>query len=911
MSDSAENTVARSQIVFAEKDQALKDDVRRLGRLVGELVEEQGGEALFDLVEAARKAAIAHREGASDGTSRLQSLIRELAPETAGDFIRAFSTYFQMVNTAEKVHRIRRRRAYLQDSRTPQPFGWLDTLTRLKEQGIGRDEIQQALARVELAPVFTSHSIRVTRRTLLRKEHSIARHLVQMLDPYLTPQEMTATLGQIRLEMTTGWQTDDHTRKPGLGDEAEHILFFLTDVLYRVIPPFYESIESALEAVYGEDSRRIRVPILVRFGTWAGGDMDGHPEVTGRSIRMSLHRNRILILNLYFADVHELARHLSQTESRVDVSDEVHERIALYSSHFPEAAHTVPARHRGMPYRVFLRLVESRLTATYEDAAFPYESPDEFVADLEIIGASLRTHKGKHAGLFALNRLLRRARTFGFHMATLDIRQRADVHSRVVAEGLDESGWDEFTSARASLRIKDALERRESPQGSLSSEARRTLGVFQAIAHCRRKYGQRAVGPYIVSQATGPEDVLSVLLLARWGHLGPKNTEVPLDIAPLFETVGDLENASEIMTSLLADDRYRRHLKARDDQQIVMIGYMDSMYDGGAVSACWSMHEAQIALREVAENYGVALTIFHGRGGTISRAGRRINDAILGTAEGEQATPLRMTEAGERISAKYGLRGIAIRTLEQTVGSLLEVAAAPPEADRRTPRWSELMRVIADGSRKAYRHLVDPASRFGDYYRAATPIDVIDDLNLVSERDRDKETISAFVRARRWEFAWVQNRCLMPSWYGFAHGIRAALEKYDLEDVREMFESWRFARVLISDIELSLAKVDIDIAGRYSELAGELHEKFFPRIRDEYDESVKFVLSLTGQRQLLEASPTIRRAIRLRNPYVDPMSFLQVDLLRRWRESGSGDDALLVALRASINGIAHGMQNTG
>lgn len=911
MSDSAENTVARSQIVFAEKDKALKADVRRLGRLVGQLVEEQGGEALFDLVEAARRAAIAHREGASDGSTRLQSLIRELAPETAGDFIRAFSTYFQMINMAEKVHRIRRRRAYLQDSSTPQPFGWLDTLTRLRDRGVGRDEIQQALATVELSPVFTSHSIRVSRRTLLRKEHSIARHLVHMLDPYLTPQEMKATLGRIRLEMTTGWQTDDHTQEPGPGDEAEHILFFLTDVLYRVIPPFYEGIESALEATYGEDSRRVRVPILVRFGSWAGGDMDGYPDVTGRSIRKSLERNRALVLNLYFDEVHELARHLSQTESRVDVSDEVRERIALYASHFPEAAHTIPARHRGMPYRVFLRLVEARLTATYDDAAFPYESPDEFVADLERIAASLRAHRGQHAGLFALNRLVRRARTFGFHMATLDIRQRADVHSRVVAEGLGEPRWDEFTSARASLRIKDALERRESPQGSLSSEARRTLGIFQAIAHCRRKYGQRAVGPYIVSQATGPEEVLSVLLLARWGHLGAKNNEVPLDIAPLFETVGDLENASEIMGSLLSDDRYRCHLKARDDRQIVMIGYMDSMYDGGAVSACWSMHKAQNALRKTAQNYGVALTVFHGRGGTISRAGRRINDAILATAEGEQPTPLRMTEAGERISAKYGLRGIAIRTLEQTVGSLLEAAASPPATDPRTQEWSELMQLIADGSRRAYRQLVDPASRFGDYYRAATPIDVIDDLNLVSERDRDQESVSAFVRARRWEFAWVQNRCLMPSWYGFAHGIRAALEHYELEEVREMFDSWRFARVLIADIELSLAKVDIEIAGRYSELAGELHEEFFPRIRGEYDDSVKLLLSLTGQSQLLKGAPTIRRAIRLRNPYVDPMSFLQVDLLRRWREAGSGDGALLVALRASINGIAHGMQNTG
>ena len=911
MSDAASETVIRSDIVFAEKDKALRDDVRRLGQIVGQLVEEQGGEALFDLVEAARRAAIAHREGDAEATARLQALIAGLAPQTAGDIIRAFSTYFQMVNTAEKVHRIRRRRAYLKDSKTPQPFGLLDTLQRLKEKGVGRDDIQQAFERVELFPVFTSQSTRVMRRTLLRKEHSIAKNLIQMLDPYLTPQEIVGLQGQIRLDMTTGWQTEDHSDTPGLGDEAEQVLFFLTDVLYRVIAPFYESVEAALASTYDNDSRRIRVPVLVRFGSWIGGDMDGHPDVTGKSIRATLGRHRSLVLNLYFKECHELARQLSQTESRVDVSNEIRERIRLYSLHFPKAAHMVPSRHRKMPYRVFLRLVTARLSATYDDEAFPYESPDEFIADIELIAASLRANRGQHAGLFALTRLLRRVQTFGFHMATLDIRQRADVHSRVVAEGLVEPEWEKFTSARASVRIKEALNRRESPPGSMSSEARRTLAVFQAIAHCRRKYGDQSIGPYIVSRATGPEDVLSVLLLARWGHLGPKNQDVPLDIAPLFETVDDLNNSSEIMARLLSDERYRRHLQARDNRQMVMIGYADSNQDGGAVSACWSMHKAQLQLRKTAREFGVALTILHGRGGTISRAGRRINDAILSTVEDNEPVPLRMTEAGERIGAKYGLRGIAIRTLEQSVGSLLEVAATPPELDPRTPKWDELMQLIADGSHQAYRELVGSSAEFDVYYRAATPIDVIDDLNMVSERDRDEEEISAYVRARRWEFAWVQNRCLMPAWYGFARGVDAALERHGEQEICEMFESWPFARVVISDIEQSLAKVDIEIARRYSELAGPLHEKFFSQIRDEYDRSVEFVLRLTGQSKLLESAPTIRRAIRLRNPYVDPMSFLQVDLLRRWREAGCRDDATLKALRASINGIAHGMQNTG
>jgi phosphoenolpyruvate carboxylase len=916
MSQASAKSVVRSDIFFAEKDKALREDVRRLGQLVGQLVEEQGGEALFDLVEAARRAAIAQREGDEHAGDRLQELIAELAPQTAADFIRAFSTYFQMVNTAERVHRIRRRRSYLRDSSKPQPYGVLDVVQRLNAKGVARDDILKAFDRVELIPVFTSHATDVTRRTLLRKQHNIAKLLVQMLDPYLTPQETESILGQIRLDMTTGWQTEDHTERPGLSDEGEHVLFFLTDVLYRIIPSFYEGIDAALAQVFAEDARRMHVPVLVRFGSWIGGDMDGHPDVTGRVIRETLARHRILALNLYHNECHELARHLSQTESRVAVSKELHERIEFYSAHFPKAAHTVPSRHRRMPYRVFLRLVAARLSSTHDDAAFPYESPDELSADIDLIGASLRANRGQHAGLFALNRLLRRVETFGFHMATLDIRQHAKVHARVVAEGLGEAKWDQFTSARQTVRIKDALSRRESPLNSVSSEARRMMGVFQSIAHCRRKYGDRAVGLYIVSGATGPEDVLSVLLLARWAHLGPKNQDVPLDIAPLFQNIEDLENSVEIMSRLLADERYRSHLRGRGDRQTVMIECADGHLDAGVVAACWTMHKAQRVLREAAREFGVALTVFHGRGGTISRAGRRVNDAIMSssaTSAEPQKSPLRMTETGEQISAKFGLRGIAVRTLEQTIGSLLEAAASPPVPDPREAAWSEMMQTVADHSRAAFRELVDFSGAFAAYFRLATPIDAIEKLNMVVERERNDQDDDPAAQpgARRWEYAWVQTRCLLPAWYGFGRGIEQALDQYGAEAVSQMFADWPFGRVLLADIEQSLAKADIDIARRYSELAGELHERFFPVIQAEYDRSVACLLQLTGQTELLEAAPTLRRAIRLRNPYVDPMSFLQVDLLRRWRESKSANDAVLKALRASINGIAHGLQNAG
>jgi phosphoenolpyruvate carboxylase len=908
---SSTSRTVRANIFFAEKDQALREDVHRLGEIVGEIVREQGGEALFDLVETGRKAAIAHREGDTAAYGELKALLGALAPSTARDFIRAFSTYFQMVNMAEKVHRLRRRRAYLRDTSTPQPFGFLDIFQRLKADGVGADEIERVINTVHVQPVFTALPTEVTRRTLLRKEHSIARHLVEMMDPYLTPQELEAHLGQIRQEMTTGWQTSEHPEEGiRLRDEAEHVLFFLTDVLYRMIPPFYESLESALAATF--PGARIRVPILVRFGSWVGGDMDGNPHVTAKSIRETLARQRKLALDLYYRECQELAGHLSQGASRVGVSEDLERKSQLYAGHFPEAASSLPARHRQMPYRAFLKLVGARLHATYEDAAFPYESPDEFIADLDLIADSLRANKGRNAGLFAVRRLLRRARTFGFYIAALDIRQNALVHRRVIGEALQEEGWLSRDSPERTRRLAEALERRESPLGELSSEGRRTLAIFQSIAHCRRKYGRDAIGPYIVSMAHGPDDVLSVLLLAKWGHLGPKGGAVPLDIAPLFETVEDVERAPEIMDKLLSDERYRAHLAGRGHQQIVMLGYSDSHRDGGFAAARWSLHEAQQALVQTAATHGIGLTLFHGRGATLSRSGGRMHEAVLAAPHGAIAGRLRLTEQGETINAKYGLRGIAMRSLEQTLSAVLLVTARPAAQHPSEARWRVIMEDIAGASRGAYQSLLYESGDFISYFRAATPIDVIERIGSTSERaEHLGDAPPEEPHAALWMFAWTQNRCLLPSWYGVATGLKAAIDKHGEDVLVEMFEEWHFFRVLLGDVGAALAKADLDIAALYSRLAGPRHEQFFPMIRNEYKSCVDLVLRLSRQRELLEASRILRRAIRLRNPYVDPMSFLQVDLLERWRTAGRQNDAVLQALTASINGIAHAMQTTG
>lgn len=913
MARTSSQAIRRSEIFFAEKEQALREDVHRLGELVGDLVKEQGGEALFDIVEAARRSAIAHREGDGDALAELQTLLRALAPTAARDFIRAFSTYFQMVNMAEKVHRLRRRRAYLRDTTTPQPLGFEDTLMKLKAAGVGPDTAEELLATLCVEPVFTSHPTEATRRTLLRKQQRIARHLMETLDPYMSPQEEQAALGRIRMEMTTGWQTEEH---PGsrltVGDEAEHVLFFLTDIVYRMIPPFYEGLEQAFAAVYPDHGARIKLPSLVRFGSWVGGDMDGNPNVTAKSVRESLARQRSLVLNLYHAECRQLADQLSQTESRIGVSDEVLAQTALYQRHFSKAAHAVPARHRDMPYRVFLRLVGARLQATFDDAAFPYESAEEFSDDIRRVADSLRANKGRHGGLFAVERLLRRIDTFGFHIATLDIRQNALVHRRVVGEALQESDWLRWTSEERTARLQEALDRRESPLGSLSSEGRRTLAVFQAIAHCRRKYGPHAIGPYIVSMAHGPDDVLSVLLLAKWGDLAPKGTPVPLDVVPLFETVEDLHNAAGIMRELLSDEHYRTHLEHRGSQQMVMVGYSDSNKDGGLAAASWTLRKAQEALVETIGSLDVKLTLFHGRGGTVSRGGGHVHESIRSAPAGAVAGRFRMTEQGEVINARYGLRGIAMRSLEQMLSSVLWVSANEASANLARRRHHAIMDLIADASREAYQQLVYESPHFAEYFRKATPIDVIEGLGLGSRpASRSDSGDIQDLRAIPWVFAWTQTRLLLPGWFGIGAGLVAATNAFGEDAITDLARDWPFFGSLLADVEIVLGKVDIDIAERYSELAGPLHAKFFPRIRAEFDSAVKGVLDAKGQTRLLEDAPTLRRAIRLRTPYVDPMSLLQIDLLRRWRESDCSDDAVYQALLVSVNGIAHGMQNTG
>ncbi len=902
--------MTRPTIKFAPKDRPLRKDVRDLGALVGKIIREQAGDEVFASVEAIRRAAIRQRERGTPAD--LTEILAGTSTDAEQEIIRAFSTWFQVVNIAERVHRIRRLRAYMRKPAKSSARDLAATLGELRSGLPDAAAVETFLADMDIQPVFTAHPTEPTRRTILVKQQKIARRLVDRMNPSLTPGEQAGAMASIRALITSGWQTEEHPSERMLvTDELDHVLFFLTDVIYRVVPAFYESLESALRKAWGAQAEHIRVPRILSFASWVGGDMDGNPNVTARTVRLTLDRQRSAILGLYRRELGELAEFLSQGASRVHVDEDVRARIEDYADLLPEASSRIPPRHRDMPYRVLAHQMAARISATLSGAPEGYPDASGLDGDLELIDSSLANNKGNHAGRHAVARLRRRLETFGFHLATLDIRQDAAVHRRVIGRGLGYGDWESKTPAQRAEILRDVLASPPRELPDLDADDRAVVEVFETIAECRDSLGTRAFGPYIISMAANADDVLSVLLLARWGGLG-NGDEIPMDVAPLFETVGDLESGPAVLDRLFSDPAYAAHLDRRGGRQVVMIGYSDSNKDGGIVAARWALQQAEGRLVETAAGHAVSLTLFHGRGGTISRGGSRTHTAVMAAPRGAVAGRLRVTEQGEIINTKYGLRGIALRTLEQATSS---VAMASNPA-RRIPdvpaAWRECMELIAQESREAYQALVYGNETFFRYFRQATPIDVIERMNIGSRpAARRRGSRIQDLRAIPWVFSWTQNRSILPGWYGMGRGLEKALADAGRDQLEEMFSEWLFMRTLLEDVEMVLAKADLPIAERYSELADPDVRHHFDDISAEFQRTAGLILDLKGAEHLLDHDPTLQRAILLRNPYVDPMSLLQIDLLRRWRASDREDSEAFKALLLSVNGIAHGLQNTG
>jgi phosphoenolpyruvate carboxylase len=907
----------RSQIHFPPQHEALREDVHALGALVGEILEEQGGRELLDLVEKDRVAAIARREGDAQANALLIARVKGRPPPIARDLVRAFSAWFQVVNLAEKVHRIRRRREYfVEDSERPQPGGVQAALAHLKNEGLSLADVLGLIGSLRIEPVFTAHPTESTRRTILRKQQHVAQLLLDRLNPTLTPNDRRALWGGIRTELTAGWQTEDHPReKLTVADEREHVLFYLTEILYRVVPPFFEEVALALEKVYGEPAESLQLPCLIHFGTWVGGDMDGNPDVHAKTIRETLARQQQVIVNTYFRETQQLVQRLSQSASRISISPALAKRIDEYGTLLPGARSITPARHDRMPYRVFLAQIGERLRATYDGRASGYANVLQFRGDVQLIAESLRANKGTNAGLFYVHRLLRRIDTFGFHVATLDVRQHTSVHHQVLARGLDDPHWCARSSVLRRRLLGEALASDAGPRGELDALAKRTLGVFEAIVQSRHRYGKDAVGYLVVSGVSGADDVLAPLLLARWAEAYDKRTgEIAVDVAPLFESVETLERSGETMRELLEDPIYRRHIEARGKRQCVLIGYSDSNEEDGPCASRFATHQAQRTLARALSADADSFVIFHARGGSIARGGGRV-DALVKAAPVEALNGvLRFTEQGEAIQQSYGLRPIAMRTLERAFnvlsGSTLASRRGTMPADRA--EHLECATTIATASRAAYRRLVHEEREFYNYFRAVTPIDVIERMQIGSRpvHRAERGTLDS-LRAVPWVFAWTQSRHIVPGWYGAGAGLAAALGQHGADRVRDAYANWFFLRNLIDDVEAMLARADLEIASAYNELAPPALVRFFNDICNEHATARRHVLAIKGCTALLDSDPTLQRSIQLRNPYVDPMNLMQVDLLQRWRATHRQDRDLFEALLASISGIAQGLQSTG
>jgi phosphoenolpyruvate carboxylase len=910
-------SVNRSDIHFPAKHEPLREDVRALGALVGEILHEQGGSELFQLVELDRVAAIRARDGADDARLELAACVRERPPALARDLVRAFSMWFQAVNLAEKVHRIRRRRDYfLKDSQRPQPGGVEDALAELKAQGLTLEEVLQLIGSLSIEPVFAPHSTEAIRRTLLRKQQRIAQRLLERLDPSLTPNEARSVWANIRMELTTAWQTEELPRERlTVADEREQILFYLVEILYRVVPAFYEEIQQALQKVFGARPGGVRVPSILHCGTWAGGDMDGNPDVHAKTIRETLARQHQVIVSRYFGDCQQLAERLSQSASRVAASPDVSKRIEEYMRLLPGARAITPVRHDRMPYRVFLAQIGERLRSVYDGRAAGYESARQFRDDIALIALSLKANKGANAGLFYVERLLRRIDTFGFHLATLDVRQHAQLLHEVIAQGLADPTWQSRSRRERRDLLAQALERDRGPQVELDALGRRTLAVFDAIVQGRHRYGADAIGYFIVSGAAGADDVLAALLLARWAAAYDKHSgEVALDIAPQFETSEALSRCGEIVAELLADPLYRRHLEAHGRRQCVLIGYSDSNKEVGPCASRVIIHQAQQDLARVLGAAGGRHVLFHARGGSVARGGGRIEAIVKAAPAGAVDGVLRIREQGATVKQGYGLRPIAMRTLERAFNALSLATAAvrrgslPADA----PEHLQLAQLLATESRAAYRRLVYEDPQFYRFFEAVTPIDVIERMQIGARSVHRAESggITGLLPVP-WVFAWAQARFMLPGWFGAGAGLAAVVEQFGMERVRAANSAWFFLRNLIDDIEAMLARADLGVAGYYVALAPAELRPYAQQIETEYRAACRHVLAIKDSRELLDSDATLQRSIRLRNPYVDPMNLMQVDLLRRWRESQREDRDLFDALQASVGGIAQGLQSTG
>jgi phosphoenolpyruvate carboxylase len=910
-----------------DKDLPLKEDIRLLGRLLGDTLREQEGTEAFEIVEHIRRSSIAfHRDNDAAARDELEGTLDRLTTDETMIVVRAYSYFSHLANIAEDLHHIRRSRAHRIAGSAPREGSLPFALSRADEAGVAPTVLPGFFDEALIVPVLTAHPTEVQRKSVLDTERKIAELLEHRDRTLLTPDERQANDEAVRRNVLALWQTRMLRRQRlAVIDEVANGLAFYDHTFLQELPRLYASLEDELAR---RDAGAVReLPPFLRMGSWIGGDRDGNPFVTADVLRRALRMQSARIFTWYLEQLHELGADIPGATTVIDASPEL---LAL-AERSPDAH---PQR-ADEPYRRALTGLYARIAATARELdhleamrhavgeAAPYASVEEFAADLDTIHRSLCDHNSALLARGRLRSLRRAVSVFGFHLASVDLRQNSEVHERVVAElfaaarpGVDYRALDE--EARVELLTGELATARllSSPFVDYSDETRGELEICRAAAEMRRRYGDASIVNYVISKTDGVSDVLEVALLLREaGLLRPHEDRLDLNIVPLFETITDLRNAGRVMDRLLSLPGYARFLPARDGTHEVMLGYSDSNKDGGFLTSGWELFKAERALVEVFARHGVRLRLFHGRGGSVGRGGGPTYQAVLAQPAGAVQGQIRVTEQGEVIAAKYGNPDIGRRNLETLVAATLEATLLPEHGGAPKAAYLEAMDALSEHAFRAYRRLVYETPGFERYFWESTVISEIADLNIGSRpASRKRSTAIEDLRAIPWVFSWAQCRLMLPGWYGFGTAVDTWLAENPggLELLREMHRDWPFFATLLSNMDMVLAKTDLAIASRYAALVSDeaLREQIFPRLRAEHRATVQNLLSITRAERLLQSNPLLARSIRNRFPYLDPLNHIQVELLRRYR-AGDRDDRTKRGIHLTINGIAAGLRNSG
>lgn len=902
----------------------LSATIHWLGDTLGQVIVDQESQAIFDLEERIRQAAKDRRAGDENAVRDLAGAVAGLSAEEGHAVASAFSLYFDLVNVAEEAHRVK----VLRDlKRENHPVPIHDSigaaLASFKRNAVTQEQVDALLKRLNIELVLTAHPTEAKRRTILSKLKRIAGILELAGRPDLLPQEFEACQASLYEEVTELWLTSRaRTARPTVTDEARTGLYFLDEIFWEVLPTIYADLESSLAQHY--PGSRLDHPWL-QLASWIGGDRDGNPNVTSEVSAETLRLHRGLAVEKHRSAFQDLARRLSLNERWYPLPDELR---SWFEERRPLPSHIsfLEDRYATEPYRLIVSLLANDLAeASKEDMTARLLSDEPHTArakleafrdPLEIINQSLPDPMAQGE----LRKVRRQLDIFGLRSARLDIRQHSDRLNLALAEILraleihqDFEGLDAVS--RAQLLVELLAQPRPSlaDHAGVTRETAETWSLFKLLSRARDVYGLDLLGPFIISMASCAADVLTVLLLARWA-----GCDIGMEIVPLFETLDDLQAAPSILAELFNLDLYRAHLASRGDHQMIMIGYSDSNKDGGYLAANWALYRAQEEIGRVCRRYDVNFTLFHGRGGTVARGGGPANRAIRAQPPGTVNGHFRLTEQGEIIASRYSNRDLAHRHLEQIVHAVL-LASAPAGTvvgGEMHPAWRTSMDKMALVALAAYRNLVYKTAGFIDYWQSATPLDEIKQLQIGSRPASRKpgEDDVAEIRAIPWVFSWMQSRFNLPGWYGLGSGLET---EESLALLQEMYTSWPLFTSLLDNAEMSLLKADMGIARLYSDLVPDrgLADRVFTIIVEEYERTRQAVLGITRHRELMESEPVVQRSVHLRNPYIDPLNYIQVEMLRRLRSLPDPHSEEAESIRhvivLTINGIAAGLKNTG